>query len=75
MGRGHRNAPSPQMDDIDHLDSVEDGEHFMRAIIHHLEVQRLKGRHGDQFLSDQGGHWYVKWEWVQARLRTGTEDQ
>ena len=49
-----------QIDDIDHLDSVVDGERFARAIIHDLEVQRRKGQYGDQFLSDQGGHWYVK---------------
>ena len=53
------------MDGIDHLDSVVDGEHFMRAIINYLEMQQRKGRHGDQFLSDQGGHWYAKWKWVQ----------
>ena len=45
------------MDDIDHLDSVVDGEHFMQAIIQHLEG---RGRHGDLFINDQ-----AKWDWEQ----------
>ena len=49
---------------FDHLDSVVDGEHFMRAIIQHLEDQRRRGRHGDLFINDQALHWYVKWDWV-----------
>ena len=52
------------MDDIYHLDSVVDGEHFMRAIIQHLEGQRRRGRHGNLFINDQALHWYVKWDWV-----------
>ena len=52
------------MDNIDHLDSVVDGEHFMRAIIDHLEGQRRRGRHGDRFVNSQVEHWYVKWDWV-----------
>ena len=54
-----------RMDDIDHLDSVVDGEHFMRAIVDQLERQRRKGRRRDKFVNFEKKHWYVKWEWVQ----------
>ena len=62
-GKRTRRRTTVQMDDIDHLDSVSDGEHFMRAIIQHLEGQRRRGRHGDLFVNDQASHWYVKWDW------------
>ena len=52
------------MDDINHLDWVVDGEHFMRAVIKHLESQRRRERHGDLFVNNQASHWYVKWDWV-----------
>ena len=65
QGKRIRRHTTVQMDDIDHLDSVVDGEHFMRAIIQHLEGQRRRGRHGDLFINDQALHWYVKWDWVQ----------
>ena len=45
-GKRTRRRTTVQMDDINHLDSVVDGEHFMRAIIQHLEGQRRRGRHG-----------------------------
>ena len=63
-GKRTRRRTTVQMDDIDHLDSVVDGEHFMRAIIQHLEGQRRRGRHGDLFINDKALHWYVKWDWV-----------
>ena len=63
-GKRTRRRTTVQMDDIDHLDSVVDGEHFMRAIIQHLEGQRRRGRHGDLFINDRSLHWYVKWDWV-----------
>ena len=63
-GKRTKRRTTVQMDDIDHLDSVVDGEHFMRAIIQHLESQRRRGRHGDLFLNNQASHWYVKWDWV-----------
>ena len=63
-GKRTRRRTSVQMDDINHLDSVVDGEHFMRAIIQHLEGQRRRGRHGDLFINGQALHWYVKWDWV-----------
>ena len=63
-GKRTRRRTTVQMDDIDHLDSVVDGEHFMRAIIQHLEGQRRRGRHGDLFINDQALHRYVKWDWV-----------
>ena len=63
-GKRTRRRTTVQMDDIDHLDSVVDGEHFMRAIIQHLEGQRRRGRHGDLFINDRALHWYVKWDLV-----------
>ena len=63
-GKRTKRRTTVQMDDIDHLDSVVDGEHFIRAIIQHLEGQRRRGRHGDLFINDQASHWYVKWDWV-----------
>ena len=63
-GKRTRRRTTVQMDDIDHLDSVVDGEHFMRAIIQHLEGQWRRGRHGDLFINDRALHWYVKWDWV-----------
>ena len=63
-GKRTKRRTTVQMDDIDHLDSVVDGEHFMRAIIDHLEGQRRRGRHGDRFVNSQAEHWYVKWDWV-----------
>ena len=64
QGKRIRRRTTVQMDDIDHLESVVDGEHFMRAIIQHLESQRRRGRHGDLFINNLASHWYVKWEWV-----------
>ena len=63
-GKRTKRRTTVQMDDIDHLDSVLDGEQSMRAIIQHLESQRRRGRHGDLFVNDQASHWYVKWDWV-----------
>ena len=63
-GKRTKRRTTVQMDDIDHLDSVVDGEHFMRAIIQHLEGQWRRGRHGDLFVNSQASHWYVKWDWV-----------
>ena len=63
-GKRTKRRTTVQMDDIDHLDSVVDGEHFMWAIIQHLEGQRRRGRHGNLFVNDQALHWYVKWDWV-----------
>ena len=63
-GKRTKRRTTVQMDDIDHLDSVVDGETFMRAIIQHLEGQRRRGRQGDLFVNNQASHWYVKWDWV-----------
>ena len=63
-GKRTKRRTTVQMDDINHLDSVVDGEHFMRAIIQHLEGQRRRGCHGDLFVNDQASQWYVKWDWV-----------
>ena len=52
-GKRTKRHTTVQMDDIDHLDSVVDGEHFMRAIIQQLESQRHRGRHGDLFVNNQ----------------------
>ena len=68
-GKRTKRRTTVQMDDIDHLDSAVDGEHFMRAIIQHLESQQRRGRHGDLFVNNQASHWYVKWDWV----RLGSE--
>ena len=63
-GKRTKRRTTVQMDDIDHLDSVVDGETFMRAIMQHLEGQRRRGRQGDLFVNNQASHWYVKWDWV-----------
>ena len=74
-GKRTRRRTTVQMDDIDHLDSVVDGEHFMRAIIQHLEGQRRRGRHGDLFINDRVLTLVREMGLGAARFRSGPEDQ
>ena len=43
-GKRTKRCTTVQMDDIDHLDSVVDGEHFMRAV---FSIWKANGAEGD----------------------------
>ena len=52
------------INDVQDLDWVVDGVSFMKAIITHLEQQRMEmAIQGGTFLNDQGKHTYVKFKW------------
>ena len=52
------------INDVQDLDWVVDGVSFMKAIITHLEQQRMEmAIQGGRFTNDQGKHTYVKFKW------------
>ena len=52
------------IDDVKDLDWVVDGVSFMKAIIAHLEQQRMElAIQGGRFVNDQGKHTYIKFRW------------
>ena len=52
------------INDVKDLDWVVDGVSFMKAIIVHLEQQRMElAIQGGRFTNDQGKHTYIKFKW------------